>query len=97
MKKVLSLLLVVVFVLAFSSVAFAMCKEGLKYSPAFEEVDVGEGMVEVWANKYNDDVRFAPDTFQMVVPGNGGANADDNAPLEEWYDDRSLVDPHDTK
>ena len=93
MKKVLSLLLVVVFVLAFSSVAFAMCKEGLRYSPAFEEVEEG---FEVWANQYNGDVIFAPDIFQMAVPGNGGANADDSAAIE-WSDDRSLVDPHDTK
>ena len=89
MKKVVSLLLVVVFVLAFSSVAFGMCEVGLESSPAFEEGQYS------WENQYNEDVRFDTENFRMAVPGDGGANADDNAALIEWGDG-SLVQPFDT-
>ena len=88
MKKVLSLLLVVVFVLAFSSVAFAMSDDGLCESPAFE------GSEGHWSHE-SGSPRFDTDNFRMAVPGDGGANADDNAALIEWGDG-SLVQPFDT-
>jgi len=53
MKRIISLLLVVVFVLAFSSVAFALSEDaanGLGTSPAFEEGDMDEQYIHEKGN-----------------------------------------------
>ena len=90
MKKVLSLLLVVVFVLAFSSVALAMSDEGLCASPVFD------GEPGHWSNTNNEDVRFDTNNFRMAVPGNGGANSNEDSAATEHYDSPgdTLLDPH---
>jgi len=90
MKKVVSLLLVVVFVLAFSSVAFAMSEKGLESSPVFSPSGLGS-----YANDNNWDVRFDTVNHRMAVPGCGGANSNENSAIIPWHD-ASLVDPHDT-
>ena len=92
MRKVVSLLLVVVFVLAFSSVALAASDTGLCNSPVFDG-DPGH-----WTNENNDDVRFDTNTHRRAVPGNGGANSHEDSAATEHYQrsGETLVDPHDT-
>ena len=90
MKKVVSLLLVVVFVLAFSSVALGASEIGMENSPNFEKGEWGS-----WVNQNNPDVRFDTDTHRRAVPGNGGANSNENSVVHPHHD-ASLVDPHRT-
>ena len=95
MKKVLSLLLVVVFVLAFSSVAFAASECGLDKSPAFDN-DANEDRYD---NVNNDDLRFFVDGDRagyIVIPTRapGDANEDnDNSAIWRAHvsEDRSFV------
>ena len=85
MRKVLSLLLVVVFVLAFSSVAFASDYpteyEGRVESGAF--YDSIDGQIR---NSTNDNLRFyyedgVRDEGVIIIPSGAGENVSDNSPF----------------
>jgi len=95
MKKVLSLLLVVVFVLAFSSVAFAsntQAEEGFDASPVFERGDFDSYEHQLIDGR----LAFDTDTGRRALPnGNAGANASEDSVVYAHpdYDDVTLVDP----
>lgn len=91
MKKTVSLLLVVVFVLAFSSVAFAF---GGTNGDAWTDTSSIHNP-EHYTHNVVGELRFDQTTGRKAIPGNAYLNANENSAfvLGRGY---SLLDPHDT-
>ena len=90
MRKVVALLLVVVFVLAFSSVAFAVspnAQEGFESYPTFETTDRGDNH---FTNANNDEVRFRLGGA-TAVPGKAHENASDNSVIGTSFTGGTLI------
>ena len=93
MRKIIALLLVVVFVLAFSSVAFAFSvnmNNGLENSPVFKEQQPGNGVYfhtesPVGFDAKNDRMRIPP-----AEPGLNSADQS-NVNVNPWNSNHSSV------
>ena len=97
MRKVVSLMLVVVFVLAFSSVAFAMSSDGLDKSPVFEDPQWDD----IYQHQKIDNLWFDTrgDNHRFYVPGNAwkNANLEDSAiNTDSTHREVTYLDPKDT-
>lgn len=93
-KKVITLLLVVVMLLAFHSVAFAADEEaeqGFEISPVFVETEWGS-----WMNVNNELLRFDVETGRTAIPGMAYENANLEDSVIYDHNGQSLVDPLDT-
>lgn len=87
LKKVATLLLAVVLLLAVHSTVFALSETGFENSPVYEEGPYS------YINQNNPDVRFDVENHRMAVPGQGGSNAAEGSAIIEWGEG-SLVSPH---